>query len=151
MFINSILASQAASLFLSTGYGSPLFTEKVTTDVVTIATTENPAVSFGTFSDRGCTSGQKVWANPDDGCHQLPGQGMQVWWIANTCRSKFSLQFGFWNIYICLPFKYFRSDCCDLVFAYKGGDCSASSGEIQVFPGQCYDIAQYNTIKAFCH
>ncbi|KAK3215945.1 hypothetical protein GRF29_8g1618182 [Pseudopithomyces chartarum] len=123
MFTNSILASLAASLLISTGYGSPLFTEKVTTDVVTIATTENPAVSFGTFTDRGCTSGQKVWANPDDGCHQLPGQGMQVWWIANTCR----------------------------IFAYKGGDCSASSGEIQVFPGQCYDIAQYNTIKAFCH
>ncbi|KAF1953238.1 hypothetical protein CC80DRAFT_494856 [Byssothecium circinans] len=123
MLSNSILAFLATSLLLSTGSATPLVSDKVSTDAITFAATQNPAISFGTYTDRSCSGGQHDYQNPDDGCYTLPGQGMHVWWFADTCRA----------------------------FIYKGGDCSPASGEIQVTIGQCYDTAQYRTIKVFCH
>lgn len=67
----SVIAFLATSLLASTG----------------AAVTENPAIAFGTFTDR-CSSGQRDFQNPDDGCHGLPGKGMKVWWLAETCRGK---------------------------------------------------------------
>jgi hypothetical protein len=94
MLSKSILFLLASSLLASTGSASPLesektSTEKVGTEEVRLAITENPAMTFATYDNRWCGSGQHDYANPDGGCYTLPGQGMQVWWFANTCRSKF--------------------------------------------------------------
>ncbi|PVH92302.1 hypothetical protein DM02DRAFT_543957 [Periconia macrospinosa] len=120
----------AASL-LSTGSATPLVSNKVDTDAITIAATVNPAISFATYTDTSCSGGQQDYQRPDGSCYTLPGQGMHVWWFADTCRGEFS----------------FLLDS----FIYRGGDCSSASGEVQVTVGQCYDSSQYRTIKVFCH
>jgi hypothetical protein len=44
------------------------------------------AVSFGTFSDAGCSSGQSDHISADGECNHLPGQGLKIWWLAEGCR-----------------------------------------------------------------
>jgi hypothetical protein len=47
------------------------------------------AVSFGTFSDAGCSSGQSDHISADGECNHLPGQGLKIWWLAEGCRGEY--------------------------------------------------------------
>jgi hypothetical protein len=91
MLSNSFLAFLASSLFISSVSATPLISPKVDSAASTLSAAENQAISFGTYTDRGCSGGQQDYLKADGSCHGLPGQGMEVWWFADTCRGRSSL------------------------------------------------------------
>ncbi|POS71725.1 hypothetical protein DHEL01_v209877 [Diaporthe helianthi] len=46
----------------------------------------DPAISFATWTDGRCSSGQVDYQKPDGSCISLPGQSMKIWWLASGCR-----------------------------------------------------------------
>lgn len=48
----------------------------------------DPAVAFGTFSTKGCDSGQVDYHAADGVCKSLPGDGLRLWWKQPGCESS---------------------------------------------------------------
>ncbi|KAK4152973.1 hypothetical protein C8A00DRAFT_34305 [Chaetomidium leptoderma] len=89
---------------------------------ISARTTENPAVTWTEFESRRCDGWAVAYQVPDGGCFLLPtGDGFKVDWIADTCR----------------------------VFVDSSKSCNGAG--FQVYPGQCYDVHDMYSIKAFCH
>lgn len=53
--------------------------------------THDPAISFATWDDTRCSSGQVNYDSPDETCFSLPGNSMKIWWLEPGCSSTFPL------------------------------------------------------------
>ncbi|KAK4182341.1 hypothetical protein QBC35DRAFT_510167 [Podospora australis] len=113
----------ALSLLLTPSLGAAVQAASQPTNSTRLNARENPAVVFTTWADtRQCnTNSKSSWTNSDGPCYSLPGQSMSVGSIANTCRT----------------------------FIYGNSDCTGT--EMQVYPGTCYDVRVFHTLKTFCH
>ncbi|KAK4664714.1 uncharacterized protein QC763_506955 [Podospora pseudopauciseta] len=136
-----IAINLAALFFLS----SPILGAVINTDSSIRARSKlvDPAVVFDTWSDtRTCnTDGKSSWTNSDQGCFSLPGQSLTVRSIADTCRSEYLLLF--------ISIKILLMVGSYLAFIYGGTDCSGT--EMQVYPGTCYDVRTFHSLKTFCN
>ena len=87
-----------------------------------VARTVDPAVRLTQYEGRQCGGWEAPYRAADGACYRLEaGDGLRIREIADTCR----------------------------VFFYAGNGCTGA--EFQGYPGNCYDIHAFYTMKVFCH
>ncbi|KAK4149816.1 hypothetical protein C8A00DRAFT_37566 [Chaetomidium leptoderma] len=100
----------------------PILADAAATPNVSARAVINPAVQWTEHENRDCGGWKKYYEAGDDGCYLLPtGDGFDIDHIANTCR----------------------------VFIYESKSCNGA--EFQAYPGNCYDVHAFYSIKTFCN